>query len=185
MDIPSLYHVTPWRTPIYWRRKAPCSSSSWLPVDRTVPRFGGTVSFSGRWSGSGWLNPRFLCVIYCHCNGSIFLVVHSLAWVRSNPFHIVAMAVDSHNVQGGRVSRCQPLYNWGQGRQKDKRKKKSCPCNSPWRPIRLWYLEAPTFSRQLPHRWQWGCQTHSPAALYPQEDSWYSFLLEAESTPGP
>jgi hypothetical protein len=23
-----------------------------------------------------------------------------------------------------------------------------------------------------------------PAALYPQEDSWYSFLLEAESTPG-
>jgi hypothetical protein len=22
-----------------------------------------------------------------------------------------------------------------------------------------------------------------PAALYPQEDSWYSFLLEAESTP--
>jgi hypothetical protein len=23
------------------------------------------------------------------------------------------------------------------------------------------------------------------AALYPQEDSWYSFLLEAESTPGP
>jgi hypothetical protein len=22
-------------------------------------------------------------------------------------------------------------------------------------------------------------------ALYPQEDSWYSFLLEAESTPGP
>jgi hypothetical protein len=25
----------------------------------------------------------------------------------------------------------------------------------------------------------------TPAALYPQEDSWYSFLLEAESTPGP
>jgi hypothetical protein len=24
-----------------------------------------------------------------------------------------------------------------------------------------------------------------PAALYPQEDSWYSFLLEAKSTPGP
>jgi hypothetical protein len=24
---------------------------------------------------------------------------------------------------------------------------------------------------------------HAPAALYPQEDSWYSFLLEAESTP--
>jgi hypothetical protein len=24
-----------------------------------------------------------------------------------------------------------------------------------------------------------------PAPLYPQEDSWYSFLLEAESNPGP
>jgi hypothetical protein len=27
--------------------------------------------------------------------------------------------------------------------------------------------------------------TRCPAALYPQEDSWYSFLLEAESIPGP
>jgi hypothetical protein len=26
---------------------------------------------------------------------------------------------------------------------------------------------------------------YAPAALYPQEDCWYSFLLEAESTPGP
>jgi hypothetical protein len=26
---------------------------------------------------------------------------------------------------------------------------------------------------------------HQPAALYPQEDSWNSFLLEAELTPGP
>jgi hypothetical protein len=26
---------------------------------------------------------------------------------------------------------------------------------------------------------------HRPATLYPQEDSWHSFLLEAESTPGP
>jgi hypothetical protein len=29
------------------------------------------------------------------------------------------------------------------------------------------------------------CQPYKPAALYPQEDSWYSFLVEAESTPGP
>jgi hypothetical protein len=27
--------------------------------------------------------------------------------------------------------------------------------------------------------------TRRPATLYPQEDSWYSFLFEAESTPGP
>jgi hypothetical protein len=26
--------------------------------------------------------------------------------------------------------------------------------------------------------------THLPAALYTQEDSWYSFLLDAESIPG-
>jgi hypothetical protein len=26
--------------------------------------------------------------------------------------------------------------------------------------------------------------TRRPAALYPQEGSWYSFLLETESTPG-
>jgi hypothetical protein len=28
------------------------------------------------------------------------------------------------------------------------------------------------------------CQTHAPAALYPQKDFWYSFLLEAVSTQG-
>jgi hypothetical protein len=28
-------------------------------------------------------------------------------------------------------------------------------------------------------------QPYAPAALYPQEDFWYSFLIEAESTPGP
>jgi hypothetical protein len=27
--------------------------------------------------------------------------------------------------------------------------------------------------------------TRQPAALYPQDDSWYSFLLEAELTQGP
>ena len=30
-----------------------------------------------------------------------------------------------------------------------------------------------------------GCQPHSPAAFTPSKYSWYSFLLEAESTPGP
>jgi hypothetical protein len=39
------------------------------------------------------------------------------------------------------------------------------------------------FSRQSAHRYWWG-QPYAPAALYTQEDSWYSFLLEAESTPG-
>jgi hypothetical protein len=46
---------------------------------------------------------------------------------------------------------------------------------------------------RLPHfldnRLTDGCEavslTRWQDALYPQEDSWYSFLLEAESTPGP
>jgi hypothetical protein len=50
---------------------------------------------------------------------------------------------------------------------------------------RLWDVEVPTFSRQSAHRWRWGCQPYAPAALYLQEDSWYSFLLEDESTPWP
>jgi hypothetical protein len=39
--------------------------------------------------------------------------------------------------------------------------------------------------RHSAHRWRQGCQLHSPAAFYPQEDSWYTFRLEPESTPGP
>jgi hypothetical protein len=46
-------------------------------------------------------------------------------------------------------------------------------------------FKAPTFSRQWAHRWRWGCQSCVPAALHPQEDSWYSFLLEAKLTSGP
>jgi hypothetical protein len=57
--------------------------------------------------------------------------------------------------------------------------------NRPWKPIGLWDVEAPTFYRQWTYRWQWGCQPYAPGAFYPQEVSWYSFLLEAESTQGP
>jgi hypothetical protein len=103
----------------------------------------------------------------------------------------------------------------------NKEKTWSYPCNRPWRPIGLWEVEAPTFSRsvflnrwagaryrtlvcrkknltgrgltkienhcprQSAHRWRWGCKPHAPSALYPQGDTWYSFLLKAESTPGP
>jgi len=30
-----------------------------------------------------------------------------------------------------------------------------------------------------------GCQPYAPAAFTPRKYCWYSFLLEAESTPGP
>jgi hypothetical protein len=39
--------------------------------------------------------------------------------------------------------------------------------------------------RHSAYRWRQGCQPYAPAAFYPQEDSWYLFLLEAESTPEP
>jgi hypothetical protein len=32
------------------------------------------------------------------------------------------------------------------------------------------------FYRESAHRSRWGCQPYAPAAFYPQEDSWYSFL---------
>ena len=33
--------------------------------------------------------------------------------------------------------------------------------------------------------WRWlGCQRYAPAAITPRKYSWYSFLLDAESTPG-
>jgi hypothetical protein len=50
----------------------------------------------------------------------------------------------------------------------------------PWRPLGLREVEAPTFSDI---RLTDGGKVVSPT--HPQEDPWYSFLLEAESTPGP
>jgi hypothetical protein len=52
-------------------------------------------------------------------------------------------------------------------------------------PMGLWGVEDPTLSRQSAHRWRWGCRPHAPVALYTHEDSWYSFLLGPEWTPGP
>jgi hypothetical protein len=62
--------------------------------------------------------------------------------------------------------------------------KKSYVCNRLWTAIWFWDIKVPTFSRQFAHRWWWGCQPYTLAALYPREDAWYSFLLEAELTLG-
>jgi hypothetical protein len=47
------------------------------------------------------------------------------------------------------------------------KKRWSYPCNRPWRPIGMWHVEAPTFSRQSAQAWRWGCQPYAPAALSP------------------
>jgi hypothetical protein len=51
-----------------------------------------------------------------------------------------------------------------------------------------WGCEVLRLSHFLDNRLTDGGEAVSPkhrAALYPQDDFWYSFLLEAESTPGP
>jgi hypothetical protein len=45
-------------------------------------------------------------------------------------------------------------------------------------------LRLPDFKTIRIERWQ-GCQPYAPAAFMPRKYFWYSFLLEAESTPGP
>jgi hypothetical protein len=46
---------------------------------------------------------------------------------------------------------------------------KAIPVNIPWRPIRLWDVEVPTFSRQSAHRWRRGYQTYAPATFTPRK----------------
>jgi hypothetical protein len=62
----------------------------------------------------------------------------------------------------------------------------SYPCNRPWRPVGLWDVEVPTFclDSRLTDGGKVVSPTHRPLFTL-QEGSWYSFLLEAESTPGP
>jgi hypothetical protein len=43
---------------------------------------------------------------------------------------------------------------------------KSYPCIRPWRPLRLWDVQAPTFSTKSVNRWQSGCRLHAPATLH-------------------
>jgi hypothetical protein len=64
-------------------------------------------------------------------------------------------------------------------------------CKSKAIPLQAW--TGPEGSRRvrLPDvktigTWMWqGCQPDAPATFSPTKYSWYSFLLEAESTPGP
>jgi hypothetical protein len=62
------------------------------------------------------------------------------------------------------------------------KKDKAIPVTGHGRHIGLPDVKAPTSSRQLGYSWQWSFQPYPLAALYPQEDFLYSFLLEAGST---
>jgi hypothetical protein len=64
-------------------------------------------------------------------------------------------------------------------------KGKRYPCNRLWRSTGLWDFEAPTFlDIGLTDSGEVVSLTRLPY-FYSQEDPWYSFLLAAESTPGP
>ena len=62
---------------------------------------------------------------------------------------------------------------------------KSCPITGLDKPLGLQEVEAPRISRQSAHEGgNFVSPTHRPPLPH-REDSWYSFLLQAESTPGP
>jgi hypothetical protein len=77
-------------------------------------------------------------------------------WLLNNAVSVVDKIINEYGATGAvRVGR------WNQS------KKVKLSRNRPWRPMWLWDVEAPTFARQLAHRWRWGCQPRAPAALYP------------------
>jgi hypothetical protein len=63
---------------------------------------------------------------------------------------------------------------------------KSYSCNRLWKPIGMWDVEAPTFclDNRLTDGGKGVSHTRRPP-FTPQEYSWYSFLVKAESTPRP
>jgi hypothetical protein len=102
-----------------------------------------------------------------------------------NGLHILHVFCMHHIYNPGQGPDLGPLNRVIVALLYDALKRQSWLCNRLWRPIGLWDIEAPTFSGQSAHRWQSDCRPHAPAALYTWEDFWYSFLLEAKSTPGP
>jgi hypothetical protein len=99
---------------------------------------------------------------------------------QNTTFFIVA-AVRTSNLT---ISNRFPIYVLGRGEKEKGRSlfnpglyfmqvfykvyRLSCLCNRPWRPIRLWDVEVPIFSRKSAHRWWRGCQPYVPAAVTPR-----------------
>jgi len=64
------------------------------------------------------------------------------------------------------------------------RKKKSSPVTGLEWPRGFREVKVPRF-HDNGTGWWLGCQPYAPAAFAPGKYTWYSFLFEAESTPGP
>jgi hypothetical protein len=72
--------------------------------------------------------------------------------------------------------RCLHLHHYKQEqrnfyrllKQKWRKRKYKYSLKQIMRPIGLWEVEAPKFSRQSTLWWKWGCQLYVPSALYPE-----------------
>ena len=71
----------------------------------------------------------------------------------------------------------------GETNLKQKGSKKAIPLQAWTGPEVSMRLRLPDFKTISTWRW-WGCQPYAPAAFTHRKYSWYSFLLETESTPG-
>ena len=94
-------------------------------------------------------------------NGRWDLIRRLKVDISSNKWCDAYDSVTSHRSKGKAI----PLQAW------------TDPEGSKW-------LRIPEFKTLGTRRWS-GCQSYEPAAFNPGKYSWYSFLLEAESTTGP
>jgi hypothetical protein len=167
---------------------------------RSRGRFASRVpNLCTNWKTVATVILRWLCLLKgrgprqstWHALGFHFLSCRILQWYYWNRLQFITTLISGLSFFRGFSEEPYLLYTWGiecyKAINPDRfaMRCKSYPCGRPWRPIVLWDVKAPTFSRQSAHRWWWSCQPYASAALYPQKDSWHSLLLKAESTPGP
>jgi hypothetical protein len=124
--------------------------------------------------------------IYASC-AHVFYVwmrIHGRSLVRRCFFLICGGVASLVCESTGRFAKIQILTFTTHGKWLLCKVKVKLSLYTPWRPLELREVEASTFFRHWAHRWRQGCQPYARAPFYPKEDSWYSFLLEAKSTPG-
>jgi hypothetical protein len=112
------------------------------------------------------------------------VILLSIKSNRSRPLPLLLNIRDDQTIRNCVLTEVNQYCNINRGSASQLLSKVKLSLYRPWRPLGLREVEAPTFS-DIRHRWRQVCQPYTPAAFYPQEDSWYSFLLEAESTSGP
>jgi hypothetical protein len=138
--------------------------------------------------GYFWWEGFMIFVVEMTSDGMIY--IPSFMTVGSGIYVMLILLMrgiyDVSHWDGLEISTCQVSWRPIQAFKQNRCWIWSYTCNRPWRPIWLWDVEAPTCSlhSRLTDGGKVVSLTRHPPFI-PQEDSWYSFLLEAESTPGP